>query len=307
MNEDFEKVLNKAKRKSMLRIILLTLLTVIITIPLFYFVSNKIVGIHSNNLNQHILLRNSVTEPNIQIDSSVISNSSSINGEIVTNRSKNISGYIVPWDTLRSQYSLFNYNIDFNELRSGEHESSENSYAYNKQTKQKVAEFYHPEQTYKNVLKTLPNDLKLMDKNKAEVAEVAISFDTPLTWNEVKKLVPQDVTVKWLYMFGNTTDKQERSNADIYGFNLDNSFEQEEEAFKYFLDDLGEFDTEKLNKDIQNYLKTVDHSSFSDTPILGILVTGENKDLQKMVSISHLRAASVGATAEINNYIKVEK
>ena len=40
-------------------------------------------------------------------------------GNIISNRSKNINGYIVPWNTLTSSYGWIRINIDSNELTPG--------------------------------------------------------------------------------------------------------------------------------------------------------------------------------------------
>lgn len=307
MEPNFEKTLKKAKFKNMLRIILITIVTLIIAIPLFYSLSNKIVSKHSDSLNDFLFLRNRIAEPNIQIDSQVLSYSSATGGEIVSNRSKDISGYVVPWDTIRATYSLFSSNVDHNELLSGLHWTEKNTYSYNKQTKQKVADFYHPDVNYSGYLKEMPNDLKLMDEKKSEVTEMAISFDKPVKWKEVKADIPKGVTVKWLYMGSNIPDKKPMGlpGMDNYGFSPD--MEQEQDSFEGFLDDLKQYDDRKTDEEIQKILKKSKDKSLSDTEILGILVTGENKDLKKMQKFSHLRAASVGVTVETNPYIKVEK
>lgn len=73
----------------------------------------------STKLHEQLFLHNAIAEPNVQIDSQVTSNSSMFGGNIISNRSKNINGYIVPWNTLTSSYGWIRINIDSNELTPG--------------------------------------------------------------------------------------------------------------------------------------------------------------------------------------------
>ncbi|MFW7419252.1 sigma factor regulator N-terminal domain-containing protein [Vagococcus fluvialis] len=306
MKPNFENSLRKAKIKNTLRIILITVITILIIIPIFYFFSNKIVAKNSNELNESIFLRNLVAEPNIQIDSSVLAYSTSTGGNITTNRSKNISGYTVPWDTINSSYSLLGYHMDYNEFSPGQHMTENNIYSYNKQTKQKVADFYHPELNYSKYLKTMPNDLNKMNSTKDELAEVAISFDKPIRWSEFQDYIPKEVTVKWLYMTSNTETKEITgpTGLDVYGYHFDKDNKQD--TFEQFLDDLSVYDNQNKDSDIQKFLKQYKDSDFLDVPILGVLVTGENKYLKKLENIPNLRASSIGVVVEKTPYINVE-
>ena len=47
MVPNFEKSLKQAKRKNMIRIILITIVTILIAIPTLYLISNKIVKLQS--------------------------------------------------------------------------------------------------------------------------------------------------------------------------------------------------------------------------------------------------------------------
>ncbi|MDT2849411.1 anti sigma factor C-terminal domain-containing protein [Vagococcus carniphilus] len=302
MVPNFEKSLKQAKRKNTIRIILITIATILIAIPILYLISNKIPKQQSDKLNAELMIRNAVKEPNIQIDSQVLANSTATGGEVVSNRSKNISGYVVPWSTIRAKYSLFNYQIDHNELLPGEYSSSVNSYSYDRQTKQKVAEFYHPDITYKEV--KLPNDLKKVDGKKEEVAEMALSFEEPKTIKEIEKDIPSGVNLCWLYVFSSTEEKevQGRSN-DVYGFEY--SKDEGDEALDYFIDNLKEWNQPFEDKEIKNFINQ--KKEMKELPILGVLVTGQNSDLKKLEKMPNIKASSVGVSVPKTSYIEVEK
>lgn len=306
MKPNFEKSLRKAKIKNALRIILITFITTLILIPILFLLSNKIVSNRSGELNESIFLRNRIAEPNIQIDSSVLANTTSIGGTVITNRSKNISGYVVPWGTLNSSYSLFGYDIDFNELIPGQHFTDKNVYSYNKQSKQKLADFYHPELDYSNYLPKMPDDLNKMTTTDKKLSEVAISFDKAIKWSEFKSYIPKEVTVQWLYMISDTETKtiDGPSGQDVYGYPFDE--DDKNDLFKEFLDDLTTYNTYPQDTDIQAFLKKYNDNNFEEVPILGILVTGENDSLKKLTDMPHIRASSVGVTVEKTPYINVE-
>ena len=306
MNLNFEKQLRKAKIKNVIRIVLIAVITVIICLPVMYFISNKIVAKSSEKLNEALMIHNDIAEPNVQIDSMVLSNSSATGGEVTANRSKNISGYVVPWDTLTSTYSLFRFQIDFNEMIPGQYQSDKNNYSYNKQTKQKVAEFYHPNIDYSSYLKDMPNDLNKMDGSKQQVSEMALSFDKPMKWSEVKEKMPKDIDVKWVYLLSNDEEKKPEgtSGLPVFGFNLYQGLDQH--SFESFQKSLSSYDRSKKEDFIQDFLKKTEDKNLSDVSVLGVLVTGENKDLKQLENFPNLRASSVGVSVEKNEYIEVE-
>ncbi|MEG0731291.1 MAG: anti sigma factor C-terminal domain-containing protein [Vagococcus sp.] len=306
MVPNFEKSLKRAKMKNILRIILITIITVVIAIPALYWLGNRFVKKQSDQLNEYLIVHNVISEPNIQVDSRVLVNSSATGGEVVSNRSKNISGYVVPWSQIKGTYSLFTYQTDFNELISGEYGSKENQYSYDRQTKQKVADFYHPNINY-SYLKEMPNDLKKMNEKEATVTEVALSFDRAKTLKEIEKDIPKEVSMKWMYVASSTKEKniQGAPGQEIYGFEY--SKDSGQDTFEYFLENLEKVNNETDKKDTDAFIKSNGNKKLKEVEILGMMVTGENKDLKKLEKLPYLRASSVGVSAPITPYIKVEK
>lgn len=144
MDTSIKTALKKAKRKQLLKTAMISIIAVLIVLPILYKVGNYFASKSSTRLHDQLFLHNAIAEPNVQIDSQVLSNSSMLGGNIITNRSKNINGYLVQWSTLTSSYSWLRTKIDYNELIPGSYSSKMNSYEYDKQTKEKVASFYHP-------------------------------------------------------------------------------------------------------------------------------------------------------------------
>lgn len=143
MDTSLKNAIKKAQRKQLLKIIITSILVVIILIPIIYKVGNYFAAKGSMRLHEQLFLYNSIAEPNVQIDSQVTSSSSMFGGNITSNRSKNINGYVVKWNTLTSPYNWFRSNIDYNEVIPGTHwgRSNTESYNYDKQTKIKLPHF----------------------------------------------------------------------------------------------------------------------------------------------------------------------
>ena len=191
MDTSLKGALKKAKRKQLLKIIIITIIVVLILLPILYKTGNYFAAKSSTRLHEQLFLHNAIAEPNIQIDSQVTSNSSMFGGNIVTNRSKNINGYLVQWSTLTSSYDWLRIKIDHNELIPGSYSSDTEFYEYDKQTKNKVATFYHP--SIQDYYDGIQNELGEISQMENHVAEVAISFNQPYTLQEIQAKIPDNL------------------------------------------------------------------------------------------------------------------
>lgn len=303
MDHSLKDALRKAKRRQLLKIIVISIIVVLITLPLLYKIGDYLATKSSTKLHEQLFLHNEIAEPNIQIDSQVTSNSSMFGGNIVTNRSKDINGYLVKWSTLTSTYDWLGTNIDYNELIPGFYWKGTESYEYDKQTKNKVATFYHPSiQKYYDGIR---NDLENLSQVDNHVAEIALSFDQPYTLQEVQKKIPDNVNIVWLYMLSPIGDESKGpAGMPVYGFNPSDS---PKEAYHSFIKSLKKYNKNVNDETIQNFLKSNKNKPFEDVEVLGVMVTGQTKNFKDLENKSFIRGASVGATAEIVPYIKPTK
>ncbi|PEX94231.1 sigma factor regulator N-terminal domain-containing protein [Bacillus cereus] len=303
MDTSLKDALKKAKRKQLLKIIITSMIVVIILIPIIYKVGNYFAAKSSTKLHEHLFLHNAIAEPNVQIDSQVTSNSSMFGGNIISNRSKNINGYVVPWNTLTSSYGWLRTNIDSNELTPGFYWSDTEFYEYDKQTKNKFATFYNPD--IKDYHDGVQNELGAVSKMENYVAEVAISFDQPYTLKEVQTKIPDNLNIVWLYMVSPIGDESKGpAGMPVYGFNPDKS---PEEAYKEFVDSLKQYDDDGHDEDIQKFLKSNKNKPFDQVKILGVMLTGRTENFKALENQDFIRGASVGVTAQVVPYIKPEK
>ncbi|PRS23487.1 hypothetical protein C6W19_26530 [Bacillus sp. RJGP41] len=303
MDTSLKDALKKAKRKQLLKIVITSIIVVLILLPILYKTGNYFATKSSTRLHGQLFLHNSIAEPNIQIDSQVTSNSSMFGGNIVTNRSKNINGYLVQWSTLTSSYDWLRSQIDYNELVPGFYWSDTESYEYDKQTKNKVATFYHP--SIQKYYDGVQNELGEISQMENQVAEVAVSFDHPYTFQEIQAKIPDNLNIVWLYMTSPIVDESNGpAGIEVYGFNPSDS---PKEAYKSFIESLEKYDTIGFNETIQEFLNSNKNKKFDEVKILGIMLTGQTQNFKALENQDFIRGSSVGATAQIVPYIIPEK
>ena len=303
MDNSLKSALKKAKRKQLLKIVLTSIIVVLILLPFLYQTGNYFSAKSSARLHEQLFLRNSIADPNIQINSQVTSNSSMFGGNIVTNRSKNINGYLVQWSTLTSSYDWLRIKIDYNELIPGFYWSDTEFYEYDKQTKNKVATFYHP--SIKEYYDGIQNELEEISQMENHVAEVGISFDQPYTLREIQAKVPENLNIVWLYMTSQIADESKGpAGMPVYGFNPSDSSKVEYDSF---IDSIEKYDANGDNKTLQEFLSLNKNKQLDEVKILGVMLTGQTQNFKALENQDFVRGASVGATAQIVPYIKPEK
>ncbi|HDX9588687.1 TPA: sigma factor regulator N-terminal domain-containing protein [Bacillus pseudomycoides] len=303
MDTSLKDALKKAKRKQLLKIVITSIITVPILLLVFYKVGNYFAAKSSTKLHEQLFLHNEIAEPNIQSNSQVTRNSSMFGGDIVTNRSKNINGYLVQWSTLTSSYDWLRLHIDDNELIPGFYHYGTEFYEYDKQTKKKVATFYHP--SIQKYYDGVQNELGEISQMENHVAEVAISFDQPYTLQEIQAKIPDNLNIVWLYMTSKIVDESKGPmGVPVYGFDPSNS---PKKAYDSFIDALKRYDKDGSDETIQKFLKSNKNKQFDEVKILGVMLTGQTKNFKALENQGFIRGASVGATAQIVPYIKPKK
>lgn len=300
MDSSIQKALKKAKRKHWVIITLISVVVCLILLFAFNRLGNYLSAQNTTRLHDSLFLQHAISQPNVNIDSQVTANSSMFGGNIITNRSKNINGYLVPWSTLTSSYSWFGASIDYNELVAGFHSSGNNNYEYDKQTKQKVATFYHP--AIKEYYDGVQNQLEAVVQLENQVAEVAISFKEPLTMEQVRENIPENLNIAWLYMTSAIANEAlGPAGVPVYGYA---DSELSKESFDRFIENLKKYDTRKSIEEIQKYIRENENKMLNDVTVLGVMLTGRTENFNELIGKDFIRGASVGVTVPIVPYIQ---
>lgn len=300
MDSSIQKALKVAKRKHWVLIALISMVVCVLLLFAFNRLGNYLSAQNTAKLHDNLFLQHAVSHPNVTINSQVMANSSMFGGNIITNRSKNINGYLVPWSTLTSSYSWFGASIDHNELIPGFHSSGKNNYEYDKQTKQKVATFYHP--MIKQYYDGVQNQLEAVVQLENQVAEVAISFKEPLTMEQVRENIPESLNIAWLYMTSRIVDEAPGpSGLPVYGYA---DSELSKESFDGFIENLKKYDENQSMEEIQKYIEENESKAFNEVTVLGVMLTGRTENYNELLGKEFIRGASVGVTAPIVPYIQ---
>ncbi len=298
---DVKKAMSQAKRKQTMKMIGIAIVTVLVLVPIMYKGMNYLSGKQATKAKEAITLLHTIGEPNISIDAHHIQNNSTWSGNIVTKRYKEVEGYIVPWGTLESSYNWRNMSIDFDSIMNGWYTTGDANYSYDKNTKQKVAKFYHPQiETYDD---GIVNDIAAVATLDNYVAEMAISFDDVYPLEDVLRQLPAQVHVQWVYVDspvkenGRMIKEQMGPNSnDIYGFTFEEDVQVAYNTFQKAI-------REQLERteEPDDAMKRIDQSKKIETR--GLMITGKASDMKLLEEIPFIRGASVGVVVEMKPYM----
>jgi hypothetical protein len=304
----------KAKRKTILRNIIISLLVVLFLCFTLSFSWLFIIRGSQEKALRDIELFSQITNPNVEELGSQNESNGVFEGILTFNRYKEVEGIPVDWSNYIMTYSLFGGVSPF----SGSHspiqiEDKDGGLVryYDRDTKQRMMNFYHPDVEHSQIR----NDLNTLNNfTDNTLVELGVSFNQKYTPEEVRKLIPESITLKWYWVdtysekniewLNELNDKNNNSTelaTQIYGFAADstNSSISEEnfiknvqlglnyENGKYF----GEFNR------IYNNLKGDSAEIVEENiEIIGGVITGTASDLAELNDIDMIRASVLGVT-----------
>ena len=188
---------------------------------------------------------------------------------------------------------------------------------YDRDNKERMMEFYHPEVTYEFLRKDLGR-LESIPENK--MIEMAVSFDRSYSPKEVRQFLPDTLSLQWYWAdtYSNlealkAVEVEENGKQSIvpghpelagqvYGFNEEDADIPSE---KIFLNTIKEGAAIKDGKYYGEFKRILDYvSGGSSSPrsenikVLGVVVTGSPSQLKALQSMRQVRASSLGAIVE---------
>ena len=293
---DVQQALKKAQRKQRMKMIGIALATVFIVLPILYKGANMISGHQANKVKDAISTIHTISEPNVSIDAHHLHDTATNGGTVVTKRYKDIDGYVVPWGMMNSSYSWRGYRIDRDTLSPGWH-PGKTDYQYDKNTKQKVAVFYHPDT--EKVEGGIPNDLAAVATMDGFVAEMALSFDQAYSLKEVLRQLPDTLNVTWAFVDSEAPKEAIGPIYPVYGFTIEEDIEGSIDVFQEALQVVKGSGEDEV---IERMLKAKDPSF-----VRGVIVTGQAQNMKALETLDIIRGASVGVTVETKPYIEPTK
>ena len=170
-------------------------------------------------------------------------------------------------------------------------------YQYDKNTKQKVAVFYHPDT--EKVEGGIPNDFAAVATMDGFVAEMALSFDQAYPLKEVLRQLPDTLNVTWAFVDSEAPKEAIGPIYPVYGFTIEEDIEGSIDVFQEALQVVKGSGEDEV---IERMLKAKDPSF-----VRGVIVTGQAQNMKALETLDIIRGASVGVTVETKPYIEPTK
>lgn len=313
LTSNIAKVVKKAKRRTIIRNISISLLVAFFLFITLGFTWLFVMRTSQENAMSDIELFGRITNPNVEELGSQNESNGLYEGILTFNRYKEVEGIPVDWSDNVVTYSLFGGVSGFTGNHSLIQIQDKNDGLmryYDRETKQRVMNFYHPDVTYSQIR----NDLNTLNNFTDDtLLEIGLSFNEKYTVIEVQETIPKDVSIKWYWVdtYSDTDIKRintQMSNVPelgnrIYGFAEDstnpiNSVENfvndvklglNNEDGKYY----GEFNR------INNNLKGDSGELMAENiEIIGAVVTGTASDLAKLKDMDMIRASVLGVSVK---------
>lgn len=308
----FNKIIRRAKVFSIIRITIVSLMIFIIVSFVVFILNATILNKMSNNEQERLINFFSIAMPNAYIGS-IQSDDRIMAGEIDYVRYRFLGNKPITDGNYKDGYTympLINgvYGDIGDYLFNSGDESSEDSKEASKYNKvgKKVMEFYYPSVRYESYINDLKN-LNEIGNNK--VIEIALSFDKAYSLEEIKKMIPSDVTLNWYWVdtFNENDKKILRKSKlceyDVYGIKaLDGEGNIIDNPGKKFIDAINEgIDNNYANeyKELFDKLSNgKDEINNKDLKIIGVVVSGDIKTLESLNDKDYIKAATLGAVAD---------
>ncbi|WP_165763732.1 anti sigma factor C-terminal domain-containing protein [Halalkalibacter urbisdiaboli] len=311
-SNDIEGIVKKAKRKSVIRNIVISTISLLLVGALFIIINGQIVNKAHYKAAESNRLLFKISQPNIQIGGGKF-DYGILSGTYTYNKYKLIEDRVIPWGQDLRTFNAIGHNNKssalevYDEVRVGEPE--EEYRHYNTTNGQRTMHFYHPWFEYRFI----HNDLDLIQNAPNDaVMEVAISFDQPYSVSEIQEFFNLNNKITW-YRVNNYNQRAKKqlkglhesgdSASYVYGFNATRHkvegdavdiVAQNEKDFRATLEELKS--TGNYDFIIDQLLESTKQNE-NEGIILGVVVTGTKEELLKLEEDKHIRAISLGAVA----------
>ncbi|MFL0584325.1 anti sigma factor C-terminal domain-containing protein [Solibacillus silvestris] len=314
---NISKVVKKAKSRTILRNISITILVVFFLLITLSFSWLFIIRGSQEKAMRDIELFSRITDPNIELLGSQNESNGVFEGILTFNRYKEIEGVPVDWSNHVVTYSLFggvSRLTGNHSLIQLEDKKDELPRLYDRETKQRMMSFYHPEVSYNKVR----NDLNTLNNFSDDtLVELGVSFNQKYKPEEVRELIPENLTLKWYWVDTYSQEDTESMNAnlnqdnyyptelatEIYGFSehpTDSSMSERHfvdavqtglkyQDGKYF----GEF-----NRIYNNLKGDSAQLTAENIEIIGAVITGTPTELAELNNMDIVRATVLGVTVK---------
>lgn len=322
----FNKTVKKAKTVSVIRIIVISFMIFIIVSSAFLISNTFILNSVGNKKMDNLRTWYNVAMPNAYMGSEQIDDRIMI-GEINYERYRFLGDKPITDGTYKETYTymplingIYGNKQYYLYNKSGEsYEELQKMITYNKVGK-RVMKFYHPLIKYDNYINDL-EILKDIDGNK--LMELSLSFDKAYSIEEVKNMLPSNITLNWFWV--DTFTKEEIKNINKDESSLEGIYEYHKIVFEEYdvygikaLNQQGKPEKNPEEGFIISIMRGQQGSDYKhdydklfntlstgkgeitkeDLKIIGVVVSGDVETLKFLKDMKYIKAATIGAVAD---------
>lgn len=201
-NDPLALLAKKRRRKTFLMTIVFSLLATLLLFALCFKLLSNMTAKNGQKVYNDYQQLAEIAYPNISYNSLYYFPTGQFSGKVHADRFKDLDGIPVAYSPFEANYSLTGaFNAGASDV------FSKNKLLYDRGNLQKIPQFYNTKVKFsKNDVKTSPSqDLKYLNQLNDKVIEVAITFDKPYTYKEIKTMLPKNLKQNWLWIGTYTT------------------------------------------------------------------------------------------------------
>jgi hypothetical protein len=310
---EFEKLVKKARKRSLIKMMLISLVISLIVLTGLYFIGDTVMKIKMEKETNLDSIWNGIIGANVE-EQGTTYNYSPTTATTKTKLVKKVGGVPIPWGEQEKVFTILGTSrllTTDGPSGSGSIEDERIPLYYQGE---RVVEFFHPQVNYNQIF----DDRTLLNKiDDNSVIEMAISFDKGYSIEEVNQVFKDQLAWYWVDTFSkddikehNELNKNESfsrgytiNGFEAYGF----QYNQHPKAnpasnFISILEMIKEDGGNYQNEAVEIFNNISNQGKMNLEPenlkIIGVIVTGKPSDLKKFSDTSMIRGATLGATTD---------
>ena len=331
LNENFDQLIKKEKRKRLLKTIAISFVTTVVLLFIGFTLINKRMEMQYKKAQEMANITDMIESPNLVSQSQYLSTSGRVTSQLKSERFKNIDGYMVAATPLEINFSLFGigYGSGKNSSLTVPITKTKEIGAFSRENGEKLPLFFNPKhkesETQQEAKAT--HEARTLSGFKNHVAEVAISFKEPMTYAEIQAKIPENVLINW-YWLGMASDQLSATETvgKVIGINADEAGKLSSEPLKsktssaWWSPNYPSFvaavktAAEKRGYTVngldiyQDALKQIEkYPTLKTAKFSGIIVSGRTENLATLDDEPYVYTTNEGLQAEILPYIEPTK
>ncbi|MCK1243178.1 anti-sigma factor [Streptococcus uberis] len=305
-NDPLALLAKKRRRKTFLMTIVFSLLATLLLFALCFKLLSNMTAKNGQKVYNDYQQLAVIAYPNISYNSLYYFPTGQFSGKVHADRFKDLDGIPVAYSPFEANYSLTGaFNAGASDV------FSKNKLLYDRGNLQKIPQFYNTKVKFtKHEVKTKPSqDLEKVSQMSNQLIEVAITFDKPYSYKEIKSLMPKNLKQNWLWIGTHSTlDSSQWSTSYQFGTppeNLPRLIENMKVVSKsgssVTINDVDIYD------DLKTYIKESKSSQHSnDLKFSGIILTGKTENFQALNQEKWVYASSIGTAIPNQPYYQLD-